>query len=337
MGKKRKWLISALILTNLSAVLLVNAAYPHWLSQVREDPELHIVVVLKTNDLRSEYWQTVAAGARMAADEFGVKSVIRGTSAGAVASDQAKLVREIDEQEEADAYIIAPLNCGEIQPVIVDLKASKKRVVTIDSSFSLCGADMLIESNYEKMGRTGGELLGTMMPRNANAAVLSCMPGGIDDAGMQRKNGAIRALGEQEHIASAQFYACSGGDENDAYQFVKELLLKDQRIDGIIGVNEAAVLGAARAIREETADYSIRLVALDHSIHVTKLLEEGIVQAAIVEKPFNIGYLSMQAAIKLARNEMRKEKLELDTLVVTKENMYSLESQTLLFPFFRNR
>ena len=98
-------------------------------------------------------------------------------------------------------------------------------------------------------------------------------------------------------------------------------------------MNEAATLGAVRAVKEKRWTDRIKIVGFDSSIYQIKLLEEGILQATIVQKPFNMGYLSVETAVQALNGIKVNPKVNVDAVVIRKENMYIQANQELLFPF----
>ena len=54
----------------------------------------------------------------------------------------------------------------------------------------------------------------------------------------------------------------------------------------------------------------------------------------IVQSPFSMGYLSVEAASHLIRRERLpySDKLEIGTMVITKDNLYEPASQKWVFP-----
>ena len=75
------------------------------------------------------------------------------------------------------------------------------------------------------------------------------------------------------------------------------------------------------------------MVGFDNSIEDVQLLEEGVFVGIVVQKPFNMGYLGIEQAYKILKNEEFKVQLDSGSELITKENMYTEENQKLLFPF----
>ncbi|MOA19354.1 hypothetical protein D3C78_1397310 [compost metagenome] len=80
----------------------------------------------------------------------------------------------------------------------------------------------------------------------------------------------------------------------------------------------------------------VKLIGFDSSMKEISYLEEGVLQATIVQKPFNMGYLAVKTVID-ARNGLKVQpKIDTGSEIITKENMYASDVQKLLFPFIEN-
>ncbi|WP_419872476.1 hypothetical protein [Candidatus Pristimantibacillus sp. PTI5] len=65
-------------------------------------------------------------------------------------------------------------------------------------------------------------------------------------------------------------------------------------------------------------------------------LEEGVLQATIVQKPFNMGYLAVKAALDVSAGKKVLPMIDTGSEAITKQNMYAGDKQKLLFPFDEN-
>lgn len=61
-------------------------------------------------------------------------------------------------------------------------------------------------------------------------------------------------------------------------------------------MNEITTVGAARAIKELGLKEQVKLVGFDSSTNEIKWIEEGVIQAVVIQKPFNMGYLGVKTA-----------------------------------------
>jgi ribose transport system substrate-binding protein len=63
-----------------------------------------------------------------------------------------------------------------------------------------------------------------------------------------------------------------------------------------------------------------------------KYIERGVIRDAIVQKPFNMGYISMATARELLDGRRPKPYTNTGSVDIDKANMFEAENQKLLFP-----
>ena len=129
----------------------------------------------------------------------------------------------------------------------------------------------------------------------------------------------------------------SAGDHVIIMSYVKgtataKVLKENPGIKGIIALNDPTTIGVARILKQYNFEDKIQLVGFDNSLEEIDYLEEGIIKALIVQKPFNMGYLSAKAAINSIRGKKVQKRIDTSAGLITSENMYSEENQKLLFP-----
>ena len=145
-----------------------------------------------------------------------------------------------------------------------------------------------------------------------------------------REAGLRAGLGEAG-TQVAEIVFCDS-DSDKAYEQTKDLLKKYPSMDLIVGLNEYSAVGAARAVRNQGKTGTIHMGSIDSSIEQIQFLESGVFDALVVQKPFNMGYLSVETAVDVTRGRKTETSIDSGSELITKENMYTQENQKLLFP-----
>lgn len=101
----------------------------------------------------------------------------------------------------------------------------------------------------------------------------------------------------------------------------------------IAALNEYSSVGAAKAVKELKLEKEILVIGFDNSIEEVKLLEEGVLNGIVIQKPFNMGYFGVEQAVKIIKGEKYTEYLDCGSELITKEYMYTEENEKMLFPF----
>ena len=122
-------------------------------------------------------------------------------------------------------------------------------------------------------------------------------------------------------------------DTEKAKELTKEMVKKHPDISVIAGLNQYASVGAGAAIKEMGLEKSIKVIGFDNATEQIKYLEEGIYEAIVIQKSFNMGYLGVESAIKLIKGKKTDRVIDSGSTLITKDNMYTSLNQKLLFPF----
>lgn len=64
-------------------------------------------------------------------------------------------------------------------------------------------------------------------------------------------------------------------------------------------------------------------------------LQDGTVQATVIQNPFSNGYLAVKYAVEALEGATIPERVDTGTKLIDLENMLWPENQKLLFPFVR--
>ena len=118
---------------------------------------------------------------------------------------------------------------------------------------------------------------------------------------------------------------------SDATGVARRSLLKGTA--GILALNEVSTVGAGRALRDLSLGGKVRLVGFDSSLFEIKLIEEGILDATVIQQPFNMGYRSVRAARDAVDGRKPETFIDTGSILITAENLYTPENQKILFPF----
>ncbi|WP_165279856.1 substrate-binding domain-containing protein [Paenibacillus protaetiae] len=326
MRMQRLLIAAALLLVAVS----IYAAFSFKLFQASERVRT-ITVILKSNDMNSSFWQTVRAGAEAAAKETGANVSIVGPLQEQNTGSQIQLLEEAVKQK-PQAIVIAPSNDRKLLPALDKAHQAGIKLVAMDSPVELDHYQpVLVSNNHVEAGMKAGAEAANENGGRPVVSIISDTPASPVSAA--REKGILSAIADYPDSYYDTYYA--GGTEDGAYEAVKILMGKNTNVNTVITLNETTALGAAKALKELGKTESTRLIGFDSSIYQIQLMEEGTMDALIVEKPFNMGYLAVKTAVKMIDGERAGITL-IDPQVVTRDNMYNPENQKLLFPLTGN-
>lgn len=295
----------------------------------KEEPgPKRIIVGVKALD-EIEFWRVLIEGVNTASREFGVDVSVVGPTQEIEVDLQIQLLEEAIKQK-PDAIVMAAGDYNRLVPVAESIRKADIPLIMIDSAVNGDYAQSLIATDNVNAGQKAGKELSSLLSANAEVAIISFVRGASTQ--IEREQG-VRSILEQRSGTEIVGTYYSEGKEERAYDITKKLLLERPDLNGIVGLNEPSTVGAGRAIRELGLAGKVKLVGFDSSVKEVKLLEEGVLQSTIVQKPFNIGYLGIKTAISIIEGDKVSRNVYTDSVVINKDNMYTEENQKLLFPF----
>lgn len=322
-NRKQRLLLGGALLV---AVLLLGEWYLQ--SRSNSSEPLRIVLIQKAVD-DTDFWTCIYEGGQMAADELGVELAIMGPKQESDSKLQHEMILEAIEQK-PDAIALTPSSFEETIPYAEQIEAAGITLVLMDSTMEKeMGESLIATDNFE-----AGFKMGSYMSRFVNEDTVIGVVGHVKgtSTATERERGFREGLGEaQDQIAEVVF--CDSSSDK-AYELTSGLLENYPDMNLIVGLNEYSAVGAARAVKDMGRSESCHMAGFDSSIEEIRLLEEGVFDAIVIQKPFNMGYLGIETAVQAARGKEVEPYVDSGSELITKENMYTEENQKLLFPFF---
>ena len=95
------------------------------------------------------------------------------------------------------------------------------------------------------------------------------------------------------------------------------------------------IQGAAQALAEADRAKEVALVGFDSDKTLVDFLNQGVIQALVVQDPYRMGHDGVEIALKASRGESVPKEIDTVVTVITKANVDSPRSQELLNPKLR--
>lgn len=314
--------VASLIAVLCGAFLIIGANQPIKVKR--------ITVVIKSLDPHVEFWSVLRDGIQEAAQEFQANVRVLGPDAETNVQDQIAMLEE-EIAREPHAIVLAATDAVRLVPTVQKIKQAGIPVIFVDSGIADSSLQSsLIATDNISAGKEAGQALLRQIDGSGEVAIINYVEGAASL--IDREQGALLALQVDRRITYlGTFY--SDGKEDKAYNTTTRLLKANPRLKGIIGMNEPTSVGAGRAIRDMGLTGQVKLIGFDSSVNEVKLLLDGSMQGTIIQRPFNMGYLSIKTALQAIEDNDVPESIDTGSVLITKENMYQEENQKLLFPF----
>lgn len=330
-SSNRYMLIFFLVVTMTAAISLFFYT-THDSKAAASSGRVKIVFLPKVVDKTNDFWVDITEGANLAASENNIELTTMGPDAETEFQKQNQMIEQAIAMQ-PNAIALVPDDYDKTVPYAEKIEEAGIKLVLMDSVMNKdMGSCVVSTDNYE-----GGYKMGQYMMRYANEDSVIGIVGHIKgtSTATQREAGLRAGLGDYSgKIVDVVF--CNSNFEK-AYEVTKEMIKEHPGMNMIFGLNEYSSVGAAKAVKDLGLSGKIHMIGFDSSIEEVQLLEEGVFDAIVVQKPLNMGYLGISMAYQAALNNANiPAYVDSGSELITKDSIYTDENEKLLFRFHEN-
>lgn len=288
-------------------------------------------VALVAKSTETEFWLSVFAGAEAAATEYNLKLSISGPETEEDYEAQNRMVAEAVAAG-AEALVFSAIDYENNASAIDDAARAGVKIVAIDSSVASDMVSTYIGTDNYAAGQMAAQ---AALDRVEGELVVGIVNYDISSAnGQERERGAVALLNESgraEVVAVINTLAEAGQARDDT----ADMLAEHPEINVLLAFNEPTSVGAAEAVSELGLSESVFLVGFASNVATVDGLQEGSVDALVVQNPYAMGYLGVESAYKLlsGQGDSLENTVDTSTQVVDRENIFTMDSQKALFAF----
>ena len=329
----RKQIIIILLITAAASIVLLIflSDYNPNHSRTAEPENISIEVIVKSSDFAGfPFWNVIKQGVATASTDFQIKSTIQGPFTETQIDLQIEMIQEAVKRK-PDAIVLAAADYKRLISVADEIWDAGIPLITIDSFIDSDKPLIRIGTDNYSAGAQAGDTLLKLIGKGKNLAIISYVK--ETSSQINREKGVRDKIADDGNIIGTWY---SGGNITISEQQVLQILEDYPEIDGFIALNEQSTLGAAQAIDKFKRDRKVYLVGFDNSTAIIQFVEQDIIQAIIVQKPFNMGYLGIKYALDAINGKKIPTTVDTGAEIITRENMYTSENQKLLFPVNRD-
>jgi ribose transport system substrate-binding protein len=289
-----------------------------------EKPEIAVI----PKGLAHQFWLTVKAGADAAGAELNADIIWQGPAKETEIEKQISIIDDMITRG-VDGIVMAACDENALIPTLDKAIAAGIKVVTIDSGVKSDAPLSFVATDNVAAAKAAADALAKLIGGPGKVGLIPFVPGAATSE--------LREQGFKEGVAAnpglelvATLYCHS--DVAKAMDAARDMMTANPELKGIFAANEAAAIGAAQAIRTAGKQGQVFLVAFDAAEEEVAALREGVIQALIVQNPFNMGYLGVKTALDALAGKPVEKRVDTGVLVVTKENIDTPEVQKIINP-----
>lgn len=290
-----------------------------------------IYVVMKATQSDMEFWQVVEAGMQAADTEYDVKPIIVGPKLEKDIDEQISILDQVIKDAPAGILLVAA-DYNRLVPLVERAAAKGIKIVTLDSGLNSDVPVSFVATDNVAAGRKAGKEIDQLVTAGKEIAIISHIRGNA--TAIEREQGVREALAEDGRPAPIGTFFVEN-DLDKAYRIVTDLVKTHPNLGGIVALNENSTVGTGRAIRDSDKAGTVKLVGFDNSKEEIEFLESGVVQALVVQKPFNMGYLGIRTLVEALRGRRVPKVIHTTSVLVFQNDMFTAENQKLLFPILQ--
>jgi ribose transport system substrate-binding protein len=248
------------------------------------------VYYLVATNVSLPYWETAIAGFKAAAAQDNVTAKIAGPDTYDPQGELAEFQKVV--AAKPAGILVSVSDAAVMQPGIDAAVSAGIPVITIDSDAAASHRLYFIGTNNLEAGRLGGRRIIAKLGGKGNV-VFFTLAGQPNTE--ERLKGFKDAFAMQSGINITEVIDIKG-DASVAFDRTQALLAQTgtKKIDAFVCLDSASGKLAADAIKR-TGDTSRELVAWDVNPDTLQSIKDGVIDAAVVQKPFTMGYVGLKA------------------------------------------
>lgn len=294
-------------------------------------PQKHYVAMV-TKSTTSAFWQSVFAGANAAATEYNLDITYNGPDMEEDYETQNRLIQEAVEAG-AEVIVLSAVDFNGNAQAIEEAAGQGVKIVVIDSDVNSSRVSSRISTDNFAAGQMAGRAALGCKEAAMHVGIVNF---DVNSANGQQREQGFRDIVEQDpRVASITTINVVSTTE-DAMAGTLALLEEHPEINVIATFNEWTSLGVGWAVKQLGLAEETTVVAFDSNVVSVGMLETGEVDALIVQNPYAMGYLGVEAACQLINGQKVVPEIDTATMAVTRDNMYDEECQRILFSFHQN-
>ncbi len=280
------------------------------LFQAFDSEEPTVVVVLK--DLDTQYFEIVKAGAEKGLRDFGMNGKVVAPNNESEEDVQENLLKTIL-YDNPDVLIVSPVT-ADIIPILRKFVKRDIPVLLLDTYYPWVYITSYIGTNNIELGRRGGMLLASSLQPGDKVALLA--------GEMSHPISRDRIKGANMSLAAAGIEIVEIVDLPNETALVKEAmetaLQEHPDIKGVYTVTDIMALTVFHVIEEY--GLTLPIVGADGINEMIELVEEGTLPGTVAQNPYDMGYFSIEAAMKVINGEKVDRTIDSGVDIIIKGN-----------------
>jgi len=251
--------------------------------------EIHVAVIGKSVH---PYWAEVELGVKKAAEDLGVKATF-------FVPQKEDIQAQVSQMESfiamgVDGIAVAPSDPTALAPTIEIAMNKGIPVITLDTDAPESKRLVYIGTDNYSAGKLAGQVMSQLLgPEGGEVATGTGSLTAMNS--LERMSGFMDGIADNENIVVVTKPAlCDFEDTGRAVTLAEQALLTYPNLRGFFGVYAINGPAAAKAIKTAGKVGEVLVVCFDTTAEHMQLIKEGAIAATIGQRPYMMGYQSVE-------------------------------------------
>jgi ribose transport system substrate-binding protein len=274
------------------------------------------------------FWQSVHAGANRAARDLGVTIKWQGPQGEGERAQQIQIINDLMTQG-VDAVCLAPIDGSSF---IETINNGVKQIpfVIFDSGSGTDQYTAFVATD----NRRGGELAGQEMVRllgdaGGEVAIVKVIAGSQSTTEREEGFKSEIATNPKIKLVAEQY---GDADRAKSQRVAGDILAAHPNLAGFYGPNESSTVGILNALTDAKRPGKLKFVGFDSSEELARGLDDGTIDALVLQNPVLMGEKAVRAAVAAVKHEPFDKEQPITPTLITKANKDQPAMQQLLRP-----
>jgi ribose transport system substrate-binding protein len=338
MSRRISVLLTARTLSGLVAAGLIGSAFILSASgQQASEPQQgskspkRIYFIVKASE--SEFWQIVMTGAKNKAADLGIQLVAQAPVSESDVSRQIAILENAIAAK-PDAIVLAPTVTDALVPGLERAAERKIPVIIIDSAANTDKYVSFLASDNVKIGEMAADMMANALKQKTGKAEgkVACLTfmSGVNSLENRKKGFLDRLAAKYPGIKIVAFQDAQG-KQGTSLSIVQNYLTAYPDLNGIFANNQPTGDEAVRALDMKSRK-GLAVVVVDAGPQEIWGLGNDYVDAVIVQKPWSMGSMGVEYALKAINGEKLSKFVDTGVVAITPEMLKSGAAEEFLNP-----
>lgn len=274
-------------------------------------------IALVTKAMDSEFWLTVADGARAAAAARPGVRLSVGAPDREINVDQQVSILEDQIRRGVKALVVAPAGSAQVMSALEQARQRGIPVVLIDTDAPFAGKVTYIGTDNRKGGQLAARCLIDKMGGAGAVALISGVPGNeSQDARAQGFVDAIALVPAMKLVARQP----ANSERSLGLTVMENILTAHPEVKGVFCTNDQMALGAMEALEARGQRGKVLIVGFDATKEAVQATVDGKLAGSVAQNPRAMGQRGVEAALAAIAGQPVDKRIDTGTELVTAEN-----------------